>query len=55
MCEFFADVYRFNFTDKDLCFRRNCNTGHLSDSGSFLTYDLCIQCAIDKDSFSYFL
>ena len=29
--------------------------GHLSDSGSLLAYDLCIQCAIDKDSFSYFL
>ena len=55
MCEFFADVYRFNFTDQNLCLRRNCNTGHLSDSGSLLAYDLCIQCAIDKDSFSYFL
>ena len=40
MCEFFADVYRFNFTDQNLCLRRNCNTGHLSDSGSLLAYDL---------------
>ena len=42
MCKFFADIYRFNFTDQDLCFRRNCNASHFSDSSSFLTYDLGI-------------
>ena len=26
MCKLFTDIYRFNFTDQNLCFRRNCNT-----------------------------
>ena len=42
MCKFFADIYRFNFTDQNLGFRRNCNASHFSDSSCFLTYDLGI-------------
>ena len=55
MCEFLADINGFNLTDQDLGLWRNSNAGHLCDSSCFLSYDLGIQCAVDKDRFSDFL
>ena len=54
MRKFFTDVYRFYFTDQDLGFCRNFYTCHLSDRSCFLSNDLCIQCAVDQNCFSYF-
>ena len=55
MCKLFTDIYRFNFTDQDLCFSRDSNSCHLSDGCCFLSNDLGIPCTIDQDCFSYFL
>ena len=54
VCELFADIYRFYFTDQDLGFCRNSNSCHLSDRSCFLSNDLGIQCTVDQDCFSYF-
>ena len=55
VCEFFADINGLNLTDQDLGLSRYSNACHFSDSSSFLSYDLGIQCAVDKDGLSDFL
>ena len=55
MCEFFADINGLNLTDQDLGLSRYSNACHFSDSSSLLSYDLGIQCTVDKDGLSDFL
>ena len=55
MCEFLADINGFNLTNENLGLWWNSNAGHLCDSSCFLSYDLGIQCAVDKDRLSDFL
>lgn len=52
VCEFFADINGLNLTDQDLGLSRYSNACHFSDSSSLLSYDLGIQCTVDKDGLS---
>ena len=53
MSEFLADINAFYLTDKNLCACGYCNACELSNLCSGLTYNLCIESAVDDDCLSY--
>ena len=53
--KFFAQFYRFHFTDQNLGAFGNGNTGQLGDFVSALTDDTGVERAVDKDGLADFV
>ena len=53
--ELLGDINGFYLTDQNLCSLRNIDACKFCDRVCALSYDLCVQCAIDDDCLSDFL
>ena len=51
--EFLADVHRLNLADEDLGALGNRNSRKSGDRNGLLSYDLCVERAVDDDSLSH--